>query len=172
MSDAATSVASAGIKATPLWIKALLAGSVLLMGAGVAWPMLSPAAAPAAGGMSAMANGLAPAGDGVVSGDPAALWSPAVFRLGFSFFVAFVVAYAVRSFLQMAMIAAGFMLLMLFGLQYAGLIEVKWKAMEDRYEGASSWVSAETKSVTAFLTGVLPSGAAAATGLAAGFRRK
>jgi len=98
-------------------------------------------------------------------------WSPAIFRLGFSFFVGFVVAYALRWFLKTALLAAGFMALLLFGLQYGGLIEVKWGAIEDKYEEGSGWVSRQTESFQALVTGALPSAGAAGFGRRANSRR-
>ncbi len=151
----------------PGWVKVLLGVSVVLMAAGVIMPLVAPAPKPSAVG--ALATGLA--GEAGSGGAAASPWSPAVFALGFSFFVAFAVAYAIRTFVKMALIAAGFMALFLFGLQYSGMIEVKWAAMEKKYDQGSSWISEQTKSFTAFITGALPSAGAAAAGLVAGFRK-
>lgn len=174
MSEATELVGSAA-KSMPLWVKAMLAGSVLCMAAGVVIPLVShtPPAPPA--GMSAMTNSLASGGSSAAESGGAggaAFWSPAVFKLGFSFFVGFTVAYALRSFLKFALLSFGFMFLVLFGLQYAGLIEVKWALMERQYDGVSTWLGEQTRSFTAFVSGALPSAGAATTGLVAGFRRK
>ena len=168
----ATEMVGGAARAMPLWVKAMLAGSVVCMTAGVVLPLVmhTPPAPPA--GMSAMTNSLASGGSPAESSGGAAFWSPAVFKLGFSFFVGFSVAYALRSFLKFALLSFGFMFLVLFGLQYAGLIEVKWALMERQYDGASTWLSEQTKSFTAFIAGALPSAGAATTGLVAGFRRK
>jgi len=98
--------------------------------------------------------------------------SPAVFRAGFSFFVGFAVAFALRQFVKFSIVALGLFFLAMFGLQYAGLIEVKWAVMEDRYHAAGGWLGGQVESFKAFLTGYLPSAALATAGLAAGFTRK
>ena len=51
-------------------------------------------------------------------------WSPAIFRMGFSFCVGFAIAFALRTFVRLSLIAIGVFFLALFGLQYAGFIEV------------------------------------------------
>ena len=98
-------------------------------------------------------------------------WSPTIFRLGFSFFVGFAVAYAVRTFIKLSVVAAGFVLLLLFGLQYAGIIEVHWGRVADHYDTFGEWFSAQFKSLSAFIQGELPSAASVAAGLVLGFRR-
>jgi len=99
-------------------------------------------------------------------------WSPAIFRMGFSFFVGFAVAYAVRAFVKVSLIGLGLMFLFLFGLQYAGFIEVRWDVVGDRYESSSAWLAGQVRSFQDFATGYLPSGGAALAGLALGIKRK
>lgn len=99
-------------------------------------------------------------------------WSPAIFRAGFSFFVGFAIAYALRQFVKISVIALGLFFLALFGLQYAGFIEVKWALLQERYEQAGSWAAGEFESFRTFITGSLPSAALAAAGLVAGFRKR
>lgn len=168
----ATELVGGAAKSMPTWVKVMLGGSVVCMAAGVAIPLLThtPPAPPP--GMSALTSSLAPGGTSAEPSDGAAFWSPAVFKLGFSFFVGFTVAYALRSFLKLALLSFGFMFMVLFGLQYVGLIEVKWSLMERQYDGASTWLGEQTRSFTSFISGALPSAGAATTGLVAGFRRK
>ncbi len=107
-----------------------------------------------------------------VESDPLAEWSPVIFRLGFSFFVGFVIAYALRTFLKIALLAAGVLILALFGLQYAGLIDVNWGAIEGRYDGIIAWLKDQSGDMTQFIQGYLPSTASAALGFVVGWRRK
>lgn len=135
------------------------------------------ASAPPTGGGGFAPSSLAPAsGTGAAESDaaprPVALWSPAVFRLGFSFVAAFCMAFALRTFARMAAVAVGSALLLLVGLQYAGLIEVRWDVMEERYNNLSGWLSAQTSTFTALVTGYLPSAASAGAGFIAGFTRR
>lgn len=100
------------------------------------------------------------------------IWSPAIFRLGFSFFVGFAIAYAVRTFVKFSLIALGMFFLLLFGMQYAGFITVEWGMIQQRYEESQSWISAQFSSFKDFVTGELPSAGLFATGFVVGFRRK
>lgn len=110
--------------------------------------------------------------DGTVAAEPAEVWSPALFRLGFSFFIGFAIAFALRSFIRLSLIAAGFFAIALLGMQYAGFIEVNWTVLGDRYDSAGAWLSGQFQSFRDFVTGELPSAAGALGGLALGFRSR
>lgn len=113
-----------------------------------------------------------PSGEAVVGADPDDPWSPAIFRMGFSFFVGFAMAFALRTFAKVTLFSAGVFFLLLFGLQYAGLVEVKWTAMADRYDTIQAWLKAQLGGFQAFVTGYLPSAAAGLAGLGLGFIRR
>lgn len=163
-------------KSMPLWTKALLIVSVVAMAAGVALPFIfggdsppppTPAGSPGVPGVPSLT------GEGAASASsPGAAWSPHIFRVGFSFFVAFVIAYALRAFVKIALIGLGFVLLILFGLQYSGLVDVRWGEIQTHYDEASEFVQRESSSFKSFVTGYLPSISAAGVGFFAGFRRK
>ena len=172
--------------------KLLLVGSIVLMvlglGLGVAAKMRGPAepaservpvAGDAAGELAPMQLGAGggDAGGGSTGGEtpPHALdaWSPTVFRLGFSFFVGFAIAYAVRTFLKISITAIGMMLLLIFGLQYAGVdIDVDWSGVAGQFDSVTGWLREQTSSFTKFVQGALPSSAMAGLGLFTGFRKK
>jgi len=166
MSDTATPGPSVRPR-FPGWIKLLLAVSVVLMLSGLVLPLVMPSQPTTPrSGISSFSN------EGRSADEPApAEWSQAVFRLGFSFFVAFVAAYALRTVFKLALLFAGFIALLLFGLQYAGMVDIKWAAMEREYGQVSGWLSSQFSSVKAFATGYLPSGSAAAFGFVSGFRK-
>jgi uncharacterized membrane protein (Fun14 family) len=94
-----------------------------------------------------------------------------IFRLGFSFFVGFAIAYALRTFLKVSIVTIGILLLGLFGLQYAGVITVDWAAMEQHYDTVVAWLRTETETFRTFVTGYLPSSAMGVLGMVVGFRR-
>lgn len=98
-------------------------------------------------------------------------WSPAIFRAGFGFFTGFSIAYAMRAFVKISITIIGLALLALFGLQYAGIIDVNWSALEQHYDATAAWLGDQTESFMRFLTGYIPSTAAAIAGLTIGFRR-
>jgi uncharacterized membrane protein (Fun14 family) len=170
------------------WKKALLALSLVLMASsGGLWgvdhlarvdekPAAAPTTRPGAGVPGV--HGLVAAPKTAELPPPAeeapeagADWVPAVFRLGFSFFVGFCIAYALRAFFKVSMVAIGLILLALFGLQYAGVVQVDWSAMGRHYDGVMSWLAGQVAGMKSFVTGYLPSAASASAGLFAGFRR-
>ncbi|HZW10486.1 MAG TPA: FUN14 domain-containing protein [Phycisphaerales bacterium] len=100
------------------------------------------------------------------------LYTPALFRLGFAFFVGFAIAFAARAALKVVLIVAGAVLLLLIGLQMAGLVTVNWSAMDGMYQSAGAWLAEQTRSFAAFVRGYIPSGATALTGFGVGFLKK
>jgi uncharacterized membrane protein (Fun14 family) len=167
-----------------MWVKALVVASVALMGIGVATPLVAPKAeAPAKTTTGAPAGGSGVTGlveDGQTppatekDAEPGALtsWSPKIFALGFSFFVGFAVAYALRWFLRLALVGIGFFFLLMFGLQYAGLIEVKWAVMEEKYNRITTRFDEKANSAVDYMGTYLPSAASASAGAFAGFWRR
>lgn len=105
-------------------------------------------------------------------GTPLQLYTPALFRLGFAFFVGFAIAFAVRAAIKVVLIVAGAVLLLLIGLQMAGLVTVNWGAMDGMYQSVAAWLADQTNSLTAFLRGYIPSGATAVTGFGIGLLKK
>ena len=99
-------------------------------------------------------------------------WSPKVFALGFSFFVGFAVAFALRWFLRLALVGIGFFFLMMFGLQYAGLVEVKWAVMEEKYDRITAGIDERANSAVDYMGTYLPSAVSASAGVFAGFWRR
>jgi len=153
----------------------LMALSLVLMVAGIVIPLTMTGAKVEVRDSSGVVSGFTVGEDQATpeaKPSPLAEWSPQIFRAGFSFFVAFAVAFALRSFMKMAVIALGFFALALFGLQYAGLVEVKWGLMEARYDEVSAQVTEQAKSAAAIMAGYLPSAASAMLGLTAGFWRR
>lgn len=130
-------------------------------------------------GGSSLVQGLAPGGVGdggetEKTGDPGILSevSPAVFQLGFSFVVAFAIAYAARTFLRITLIAVGGFLLVLFGLEYVDIVTVNWETMEEHYNNLLASARESFSGFKEFVTGRLPSAGSALAGLVVGFRRK
>jgi uncharacterized membrane protein (Fun14 family) len=161
-------------KSTPLWAKIVLLLAVVCIASGIALPYLvKPEPTPASALTNSLNNSLSASGaEPIFAQDHWTKdWSPAIFRLGFSFVVGFAVAFALRWAVKTALIVAGLFALAVLGLQYSGLVDVKWGMIENHYDEASSWLSSQTKSFTAFITGALPSGASAAAGLFAGFKK-
>ncbi len=104
---------------------------------------------------------------GIAVGD----WSTLFMKLGFSFVVGFAIAYAVSGFLKIALFVAGTAFLLLFGLQYIGLIEVNWQNMGGYYDNFIVWLQPHIGNFRDFISSNLPSSGSAAVGLVAGFKR-
>jgi len=173
----------------PTWAIAALAIAVIVMIAGIGSALFpaggSAGGEHAAGSLPAGASGFAPSGGGSTgtdsNGAQAAqataetqwgVWGEPTFRLGFSFVIAYLAAYAVRFVLKSAMVGAGMAILLLLGLQAAGIIEIHWAVLESKGGTATAWLKEQTESMHAFLTGYLPSAGAATAGLIAGIRGK
>lgn len=174
---------TSALGAIPVWQKVLLLLAVVLMCTGVGLRVtgaLQPKPPPRQPASALQAEGLLPGEPRVAASpqqppeeasrlDP---WSPAIFRLGFGFFLGYAVAFALRMFLRLTIVTLGFFFLALLGLQYAGLVEVNWGAIGQRYDSLAAWASAEFESVNRFLSGYIPSLGAAAAGAALGLLRK
>jgi uncharacterized membrane protein (Fun14 family) len=98
-------------------------------------------------------------------------WSALFMKLGFSFFVGFSIGYAVSTGLRLAAFTAGLIFLLLFGLQYAGLITVNWHGMESWYDALIAWLKPHIGSFREFIASNLPASGLAAAGLFVGFKR-
>lgn len=193
---AAAATGGGGIAGLPIWAWIAAALSVVTMAGGLAMPYVLPAPEPEPAPVRELAPRSSLTGETAPSGflpgggtlpdrpadEPGAtdepaesaddVWSPAIFRLGFSFFVGFAIAFAVRTFVKFSLIALGMFFLLLFGLQYAGFITVEWGLIEQRYNESQSWIASQFSSFKDFVTGELPSAGLFATGFIIGFRKK
>jgi uncharacterized membrane protein (Fun14 family) len=104
--------------------------------------------------------------------DSETAWSPALIKGGISFFAAFALAFAFRSFLKLALIVLGLWFAVLFYLSWLGWIEVHWDVIDAAFTGWTATLGDQFQSVQAFITGSLPSAGMAGLGLYTGFRRK
>lgn len=158
-----------------------VAGAGLMTYAAVTGEAPPPAAASSAGAGSNFASGFAPADPSAGGSTEQAehtetdrlidSTSGAVFRLGFGFFAGFAVAYALRTFVRMTLVAAGIAILGLMGLQYAGIITVDWAKISGGFDDFGTWITAQTRGFAGFITGYLPTFGAGLAGAFVGFRR-
>ncbi|MEM1424529.1 MAG: FUN14 domain-containing protein [Planctomycetota bacterium] len=100
------------------------------------------------------------------------VWSLGALRLSFSFFVGLAVAHFLRALMRATLIGAGFLIMGLLVLQYAGFIDVKWDVVEARYETFGAWAADQFTSLRVFATGYLPSVGGAMAGAVLGFKRR
>ena len=112
-------------------------------------------------------------GGGAAGVDPGAIdWSPALLRGGFSFLVAFGVAFALRTFMKLAIFFLGVWGASMFLLANVGWIEVHWGAIEAAWGGLTTGLGAQFESFGRFVTGSLPTTGLAGLGLYTGLRRR
>ena len=90
-------------------------------------------------------------------------------RLGFSFMVGLAVGYALKVASKIALVVGG-LLLLLFSLQYRGIIEVNWAGMESNYDGFVDWLMAYSGALKDFIADNLSSAASFTAGLLLGLR--
>ncbi len=105
------------------------------------------------------------------SAESESMWTPLMLKGGFSFFAAFCVGFAARAFFKVSAFALGGVFLLLFGLSYAGVVEVDWDLLGGWFDKAKGAVGDQLSSFRTFITGSLPSTASGTLGLVAGFKR-
>jgi uncharacterized membrane protein (Fun14 family) len=98
-------------------------------------------------------------------------WSAFLMKLGFSFVVGFSIGYAAAGFLRLTVFILGSIFLLLFALQYIGLIHVNWGGMEGFYDSFILWLKPHIGSFKDFITGNMSSSVLASAGLWMGFKR-
>lgn len=98
--------------------------------------------------------------------------SPFMLKGGFGLFLGFSIGFAIRAFLRLAVIVAGFYLLLLVMMTYAGWVEVRWDLMGDQFSNLASSLGSQLTSLKAFLTGAIPASGLTLAGLAIGLRKK
>jgi uncharacterized membrane protein (Fun14 family) len=176
---------STGKGFVPLWAKLLFVASVVVMMVGLVMPAFN-GGTPERGPGSAFR--IPAAAVSALTGDPDAeatlnksdssrivKMSPTMFRVGFGFFVAFMVSYALRACLRIALVAVAFFFITGFGLQHEGLVDVKWTQMQERYARISTDLGDGAKKASersSELMRYLPCAVSAGLGLVVGFVRR
>ncbi len=192
MSESAASGASATASAAamPMWkiIALVVSGIVaasglgLMVYSGVTAPDPAPRTAPEGPGeLDPGATGFLPGqprtGDPAPDPDPADEdrwlddYSPAIFRLGFAFFVGFALGYAMKTFFKIVLIIVGVLLFTLLGLEHMEWISVNWDEVRGGYDSAAGWAQAQFASFGDFVKGAVPSTASAIGGLAVALKK-
>lgn len=118
----------------------------------------------------------APAGRAGDSGDTSSTGlhdlSPFMLKGGFGLFLGFAIGFAIRAFLRLAVIVAGFYLLLLVMMAYAGWVEVRWDLLSDQFSNLASTLGGQLTSLKAFLTGAIPASGLTVAGFTIGLRKK
>jgi uncharacterized membrane protein (Fun14 family) len=107
------------------------------------------------------------------TGDAAAgdLFTQAFFlELGFSFMVGLAAGFALKVAFKVALVVIGVILLGVFGLQYAGLVDVNWTGVESHYDTWADWLGSQGGAFLDFMGRHLSNTASFIAGLALGLR--
>ena len=111
-------------------------------------------------------------GTSAVESEGKTLWAPLLAKGGLSFFIAFCIGYALRTFLKGTMLVIGVVALAIFGLQKAGIVDnINWEKAQGYWDSLTANVGEQFESLKTFVTGSLPSAGSGGVGLVAGFRR-
>lgn len=103
--------------------------------------------------------------------DAAGLFNETFFlKLGFSFMVGLALGFALKVAFKVVLLVAGLILLGVFALQYAGILDVNWSGLEVHYNGWVDWFVANAGAFFDFIGGNLTSAASFMTGLVMGLR--
>jgi uncharacterized membrane protein (Fun14 family) len=116
----------------------------------------------------------APSGDasaGTSSDDGVTSLSPFFVKGGLSFFVGFCLGYALRSFFKVSAIVVGVIALAIFGLSYAGALDVDWTTIDAGFDRIVASIKEQASGFKTFITGSLPSAGLATLGIVTGFKR-
>lgn len=97
--------------------------------------------------------------------------APAAFRLGMSFLGGFLLGYVARKFLRWSVLIIAVIVVGIFLLRSADIIVLPWDQIEHEVREGATWLQLQASSVRDFLTGYLPSTAAAIVGGFIGFMR-
>lgn len=91
-------------------------------------------------------------------------------KMGFSFMVGLAMGFALKVAFKIALLVIGVTLLGIFGMQYAGLIDVNWSGVELHYDGWADWLGANGSAFLGFVGDNLTSAASFVGGLAVGLK--
>jgi uncharacterized membrane protein (Fun14 family) len=100
------------------------------------------------------------------------LTSPALAKFGGSYLGGFLLGWAFRRFLRMAMMLAAVILTCIAALKATGWMDLDWASIETQISQGMRWLQGEAEGLKNLLAGFLPSAGAAGAGAFFGFRKK
>lgn len=99
-------------------------------------------------------------------------WTSLAARLGFSFVVGFSIGYVLLVLLRATAVLAGLVILVLFGLQYVGVLQINWQNIEISYDSTLLRLLPRLENFRDFVTGNLSSSGMAVVGILTGLMRR
>ena len=151
-------------RAKTLWVAAGLALLGLVMW--VAIPGKEPPPTPPSGQTT-----LAEASGGAVASSVYRVQgSPSLFRFGLSYIAGFFLGYGLRRFVKLTVILSLAAVAAVFVMRKAGWIDLDWNGIESHLSDSFAWLRGQAEALKVFVTGYVPSAAAAGVGLFMGAR--
>ena len=96
--------------------------------------------------------------------------SPALFRFGLSYIAGFFLGYGLRRFVKLTIILSLVAFAAIFFMRKAGWIDLDWSSVESHLSDSFAWLKGQAEALKVFLTGYVPSAAAAGVGIFFGAR--
>jgi uncharacterized membrane protein (Fun14 family) len=122
-------------------------------------------------GNDLLASMAADDGAGSAPADAAGLFNETFFlKLGFSFMVGLALGFALKMAFKLVLLVVGLILLGVFALQYAGILDVNWSGLEIHYNGWVDWLTVNAGAFFDFIGGNLTSAASFMAGVVMGLR--
>ena len=152
--------------AKTLWV----AAGLMLLGV-VLWIAI-PRKAPPSTTPSSQATLAEASGDAVATQVYSLQGSPALFRFGLSYIAGFFLGYGLRRFLKITLIVSAVVVIGFFLTRHFGWVEMNldWAGIEAHLNESFAWIKGQAEALKVFVTGYVPSAAAAATGIVLGSR--
>jgi len=147
-----------------LWVAAGLALLGLIL-----W-VATPKAAPPPASAPGQATLAEASGEAVASQVHTLQGSPALFRFGLSYIAGFALGYGLRRFIKLTLILSVVAFLAIFFMRKAGWIDLDWSSVESHLSDSFGWLKGQAEALKVFVTGYVPSAAAAGVGLIFGAR--
>jgi len=97
--------------------------------------------------------------------------APAAFRIGASFMGGYFLGWALRTFVKVTLLVTGAIALLIAVAQKTGMISLDWAAIQTHVSESARSLRGEAEHLRTLLVGLLPSAAAAGTGIFVGVRK-
>jgi uncharacterized membrane protein (Fun14 family) len=124
---------------------------------------------PAASGQASLAEA---SGEAVATQVHSLQGSPALFRFGLSYIAGFFLGYGLLRFMKVTLVMSVLAVGAVFLMRKAGWMDVDldWNSVESHLSDSFGWLRGQAEALKVFITGYVPSAAAAGVGLFMGAR--
>lgn len=93
-----------------------------------------------------------------------------MFRFGLSYIAGFFLGYGLRRFVKLTVLLSLAAVVAVFLMSKAGWIDLDWNSIETHLSDSFGWLTGQAEALKVFVTGYVPSAAAAGVGLVLGAR--